>query len=116
MNLVSAPDDALMRSHRVLPAGKLSDFGLIPRPLSLWKDIVQEIRRFSEAIDKTTDTRPFLENVEKRLTFLGQRMIIRDAGEDEYEAILLGLNEFGGLRIRRGNQETVLYSANVFPV
>ncbi len=116
MNLVSAPDDALMRAHRVLPAGKLSDHGVAPRPLTLWGEIVREIRLYVEALDSHTDTRPLLESVEKRLTFLGERVVVRDAGEDDYEATILGLNEFGGLRIRRSDEERVLYSANVFPV
>ena len=68
-----------------------------------------------ERLVQTTSPVEFIRMIDTQMAWIGEKVLIRQLNTDVSEAVILGLAEDGGLRIKKGNTEEVMYSGSVIP-
>lgn len=116
INLVSAPSIPELRDPRALPSGCLLEFGVTLSPLELWQVLLKSIKdhfaRFSDRSSRLT----LIRELEKSLAFIGETGVVTAPQGDEFPAVIEGLSESGGIRVKTQEGEKTLFSGSFFPV
>jgi BirA family transcriptional regulator, biotin operon repressor / biotin---[acetyl-CoA-carboxylase] ligase len=116
VNLVAAPPDSRLRDDFSLPAACAEVAGADKlAPLGLWLRFVDHGRARFEELVSCLSSADFAKIFERRLAWMGEKILLRTTGEDPIAARIIGLAEDGGLRVRRSGKETVIYSGTPVP-
>lgn len=116
LNLVGNPSDDQMREDHSVPASKITFSSSPGGALTLVETLVNRGKSvYAVMLDEIPPTR-FVAMVGNRLAWMGRSVLIQDGGQPPYEAIITGLTPAGGLVVRRGGEETVLFSGSIFPL
>lgn len=115
LNLAESPPDELMREDHSVPAAILQTNDRVLGALTLWETLVNRGKIMYVILLDEIEPPQFLLDVTKRLAWFGQRIVVRERGEDPYHAEIVGISPKGGLIIRRGEREVVLFSGSIFP-
>jgi BirA family biotin operon repressor/biotin-[acetyl-CoA-carboxylase] ligase len=112
-NLHDSPSEMILRLEGSLPATNLAAEGVWQDPLRFWLAILSERRRQPWIVPE--DAEVCREEIEARLAWRGERILVRDPsqGPTAFEAVLLGLEADGSLRVRRGIRILVLRNASI---
>lgn len=115
-NLVSTPDESLLREEHAVPAGNLKALGLPVTPLGLWLELVDFVRICYQASLTQGPPRSVTSLIEPHLCWLGQEVLVREGGENPWPARLIGLAPDGALRVRPADQanERLLTSGSIW--
>lgn len=116
VNLAEFPPDELMREDCSVSAGKLKISGTSFGPLGLLEVLVSRGESvYINLLDEFLPTQ-FISTATERLAWLGRTVLVREGSRSSYEAVIIGLSSHGGLVLRCGGKETVLYSGSIFPL
>lgn len=116
LNIVGCPPESAMRDDHSVPAGKIAIPSMSGGPLTLLENLVNRGKNvYAVMLDEIPPSK-FITMVEKRLAWMGQTIQVREGNEAPYEAVITGLCPKGGLVLRRGGEEAVLYSGSIFPL
>jgi BirA family biotin operon repressor/biotin-[acetyl-CoA-carboxylase] ligase len=85
-------------------------------PLSLWMTLTEKGKSLFEKLIQTLTPAEFIRLIDRQMAWVGKNVLIRQVNTDVFEAIILGLAEDGGLRIKKGDKDEILYSASIIPV
>jgi BirA family biotin operon repressor/biotin-[acetyl-CoA-carboxylase] ligase len=115
LNLLSAPEAAMMRSPHAIPATHLSAAGHWTTPLSLWEDLVDQGTVFTrEVLD--TDIATGISRIQAHMAFLHQTVRVDDHSGGVYHATPTGLGADGGLVLEIGNETKSIRSGSISPL
>jgi biotin-(acetyl-CoA carboxylase) ligase len=84
-------------------------------PLALWATLVEKGKSLFEKLIQTNTPAEFIRMIEPQMAWIGKKVLIRQMNADVFEAVILGLSKDGGLRIKSGNLEKVMYSGSIIP-
>lgn len=116
LNIAGCPSDDEMREDHSAKAGVLKAQSLEGGPLTLLETLVSRGKNvYAIMLDEIPPNR-FICDVERRLAWMGRTIRVREGENISYEAVIAGLSPKGGLVLRRGGEETVLYSGSIFPL
>ena len=112
-NLHASPSEKILRIEGSLPATNLAVEGVRQDPVGFWLAILRE--RGERPWILPEDPKVLSEEIEARLAWRGERISVRDPSEgpEAFDAVLLGLDADGSLRVRRGTRVLVLSSARI---
>jgi BirA family biotin operon repressor/biotin-[acetyl-CoA-carboxylase] ligase len=114
LNLVTAPDAALLRRDRAIEAARLADLGVAEGPLVLWDRLVNFMRGRYERLQTDTGPRAAVRLIQARLAWLGERVAVAEGTGEPYAARILGLAPDGGLILASGaGGEKILYGGQI---
>ena len=115
MNLVSSPDDTMLRNDICMRAGNLARFFQETDFVSLWVNLVSRGRSCYMSLLTSCTPAEFVSMVTPLLAFLRQN-VRTITGEQEYHARLMGLHEDGGLVLEHRGHREILYSGSILPL
>ncbi|EGB13631.1 biotin/acetyl-CoA-carboxylase ligase [Pseudodesulfovibrio mercurii] len=116
LNLADCPKDAQMREDHSVPAAKIGLPFFSGGPVALLGQLVNRGKSvYAVMLDEIPPPR-FISMFESKLAWFGRTILVKEGDESSYEALLAGLSLNGGLVLRRGGVETVLYSGSIFPL
>ena len=115
INLAHAPEDRLLRDQFAVPATHLIREGSHFTPLVLWMTLVTEGKTLFETLVHAATPAEFIKMIDSRMAWVGKKVAIRGMTDDVFEAVILGLSKDGGLRIKKGNSNQVIYSGSIIP-
>ncbi len=115
INLNYSPEDKLLRDAFAVPATHLLDQGFDMSPLTLWTTLVEKGQTLFKKLIQTSTPTQFIKMIVTQMAWVGKKVLIRQMNTDIFEAVILGLAKDGGLRIKKGNIEDVLYSGSILP-
>lgn len=116
VNLASAPAPEQLRKDFKVPAGQFcpSDCGL--GPIGLWRALVNRLKTGYDSLLETFSPSEFLMIFRSRLAWQGRRVLVQEGASVQYEAIVKGISEEGGLVLDHAGREVVLLAGDVIPV
>lgn len=115
INVTYSPEDRLLREEFAVPATHLSDQGYDITPLFLWTTLVEKGKFLLENLIQTATPAEFIKTIDMHMAWVGKNVLVRQVNTDIFEAKILGLAADGGLRIKKGNMESVMYSGSIIP-
>ncbi|RWU05945.1 biotin--[acetyl-CoA-carboxylase] ligase [Pseudodesulfovibrio sp. S3] len=116
LNLTDCPKDVELREDHSVSAAKITIPSFSGGPVKLLENLVNRGKNvYAVMLDEIPPTR-FTAMVESKLAWFGRTILVREGDDISYEAVLSGLSQNGGLVLRRGEKETVLYSGSIFPL
>jgi len=115
INLNYSPKDRLLRDGFAVPATHLLDQGFDMSPLALWMTLVGKGQTLFKKLIQTSTPTQFIQMIDTQMAWIGKKVLIRQMNTDIFDAVILGLAKDGGLRIKKGNIEDVLYSGSILP-
>ena len=113
LNLVSAPSMDELPEHAAIQAGFLGEFGIFLSPLDLWTQIVQAIYRDLPEQSSGKRVTNYVKQFENHMAFIGENVVFDTHDEKDLPAIVLGLDNKGGIRLKTADGERTLYSGRV---
>ncbi len=116
LNLVSCPSVEQLRDQQVIIAGNLSEFGYDFKPLSLWRQIVENSCDFYYKIIREYNFENVIDQIHSCMAFNGSKVRVVDQAIGAYEAEVLGLSSNGGLKLMTDNGAHVIYSGSICPL
>ncbi|WP_338666798.1 biotin--[acetyl-CoA-carboxylase] ligase [Pseudodesulfovibrio methanolicus] len=116
LNLADCPEDAQMREDHSVPAAKIRLPFFSAGPAALLDQLVNQGKTvYAVMLDEIPPPR-FISMFESKLAWFGRTILVKEGDDSSYEALLAGLSLNGGLVLRRGGEESVLYSGSIFPL
>jgi len=115
INVNYSPEDSKLREEFAVPATSLLDQGFEMSPLSLWTALVEKGKFLFEQLIQTLTPAEFVKMIDMQMAWVGKKVLIRQVNADVFDAVILGLAEDGGLRIKKGNIEEIMYSGSITP-
>jgi len=115
ININYSPEDRLLRDQFAVPATNLLDQGYEMSPLALWTTLVEKGKSLFENLIQTATPAEFIKMIDTQMAWVGKNVLIRQVNADVFEAVILGLADDGGLRIKKGSIEEVMYSGSIIP-
>ncbi|MDA3895867.1 MAG: biotin--[acetyl-CoA-carboxylase] ligase [Desulfobacteraceae bacterium] len=116
INVNYSPENSKLREEFAVPATSLLDQGHEMAPLSLWMTLVEKGKFLFEQLIQTLTPSEFIKMIDMQMAWIGKKVLIRQINADIFEAVILGLADDGGLRIKKGHIEEVMYSGSIIPV
>ncbi len=116
INVNDSPEDSKLREEFAVPATHLSDQGYEMSPLFLWTALVEKGKSLFETLVQNTTPAEFIRMIDTQIAWVGKKVLIRQVNADVFEAVIAGLAKDGGLRIKKGNIEEVMYSGSIIPL
>lgn len=115
ININYSPEDRLLRDEFAVPATHLRAQGFDMSPLCLWTTLVEKGQSLFKKLIQTSTPTKFIKMIDMQMAWVGKKVLIRQLNADVFEAKILGLAKDGGLRIKKGDIEDVLYSGSIIP-
>jgi BirA family biotin operon repressor/biotin-[acetyl-CoA-carboxylase] ligase len=116
INVNDSPENSKLREEFAVPATSLLDQGFEMQPLSLWTTLVKKGKFLFEQLIQTLTPAEFVKVIDTQIAWVGKNVLIRQANAEVFDAVILGMAEDGGLRIKKGNIEEVMYSGSIIPL
>lgn len=116
LNLAEAPSDELMREDRSVSAGILQTNVHVGGAVALWETLVIRGRSVYAILLDEMKPADFLSAISDRLAWLGSSVLVREGGDSSYQAEIVGISSEGGLIVRQGGEESVLFSGSIIPL
>ena len=116
LNVCAAPATQMLRDPRALPAAHLNAFGFNPKLLELWTAIIQAVMDSYRSFLQDRGSGKFMNDLENSMACLGERVVFKPHGSEEFAASIAGLTETGGLRLITADGEKTFHSGGFFPV
>jgi BirA family biotin operon repressor/biotin-[acetyl-CoA-carboxylase] ligase len=116
INLASHPPDAVLRNDFAVPATSLLQEGFPVGPLLFWQGFVEFAKHRFHWIVGSLSPEEWLALFDGRLAWRRRKVLVKSGGQAPYEAEILGLCKDGGLRLKKGVNQTVIYSGSLIPV
>lgn len=115
MNLAWAPPDNEMRAEHAPMATTLQNHGLFLDPIALWNAMAGPIKSLLDKAGEPGWQPDLIEQVEKRLAWIGQTVMILASGklENPTRGVVLGLAGDGALLVSIQGKTQVIYSASL---
>ena len=116
INMVSHPEAHVLREALTIPATSLNNEGVMTTPVSLWLEMVKTgKRKFYQIVDSLTPEE-WTAALNRRLAWLGKRVLVRIGRRPPYEATIKELAKDGGLELQVGSASHRIYSGSLLPV
>jgi len=116
INMASHPQAHVLREALTIPATSLNNEGVMTTPVSLWLEMVKTgKRKFYQIVDSLTPE-AWTAALNRRLAWLGKRVLVRIGGRPPYEATIKGLAKDGGLELQAEGKSHTIYSGNISPI
>jgi BirA family biotin operon repressor/biotin-[acetyl-CoA-carboxylase] ligase len=116
LNLVQSPTLDDMRDPRSLSAGHLSESGLSIAPLKIWPVIAQTIKKLSDVYAGGNNHEEMIKSLENIMAFSGENVVFKPLDGMEFSAVISGLSETGGIRLKTTDGEKIFLSGSFTPV
>lgn len=116
INLIESPEDSEMRKDHAAKAGKLDLSAGLNTPLRVWKCLVNRGKNIYTALIDAFSPSEFISLAAERLAWVGRLVLVREGGEQVYQARIMGLSPDGGLILDRNGVKKTLYSGSILPV
>ncbi len=116
INLVASPDDSEMRKDSAAKAGILQLSAGRSTPLGVWKCLVNRSKNIYTALIDAFSPSEFISLAAERLAWVGRLILVREGGDQVYQARIMGLSSDGGLVLDRNGRKETLYSGSILPV
>jgi len=101
INVNYSPEDSKLRSEFAVPATNLLIQGHEMAPLSLWMKLVEKGKSLFEQLIQTLTPSEFIKMIDMQMAWVGKKVLIRQINADVFDAVILGLADDGGLRIKK---------------
>jgi BirA family biotin operon repressor/biotin-[acetyl-CoA-carboxylase] ligase len=115
INVNSSPKDSQLREEFAVCATNLSEQGYGLTPLILWTTLVEKGKSMFETLIQSITPDEFIRIIDTQIAWVGKKVLIRQLNADSFAAVILGLANDGGLRIKKGNRKEVIYSGSIIP-
>lgn len=115
INLISNPGKEQLRNHNVIPAASLKDFGFDFTPFGLWKNLIGRCRDSFKDILETKTPSEFITLLHEYLAFKDKVVNFTDHENKTCKAIVMGLDETGGLKLLINNEIKIVQSGSICP-
>ena len=115
INVAHFPDDRRMREDAAVPATSLAAQGIDTAPLDLWLTLAKNGKKLFESLILALTPLEFVRLADRQMAWMGEKVLIRQTHADVFEAVILGMAEDGGLRIKK-DKEAVIYSGSLLPL
>ena len=116
LNLVQSPTMDDMRDPRCLSAGHLSESGLSVTPMEIWPSILKTIMELFDAYTENKNIENNIKALESIMAFMGQNVVFKPLDGMEFSAVISGLSENGGIRLKTTDGEKIFLSGSFTPV
>jgi BirA family biotin operon repressor/biotin-[acetyl-CoA-carboxylase] ligase len=116
VNLAYAPGPELLREDFKVPAGEFHPCNGVLGPLGLWRSLVNRLETGYTSLLEAFSPSEFLTIFRSRLAWQGRRVLVREGASLQYEAVVRGISEEGGLVLDHAGREVVLLAGDVIPV
>jgi len=116
VNLASAPKPEELRPGHKVVAGQFCASNGTLGPLGLWCALVNRLETVYASLLETFSPDEFLTIFRSRLAWKGRRVLVQEGADVQYEAIVKGISEEGGLVLDHAGREVVLLAGDVIPV
>jgi BirA family biotin operon repressor/biotin-[acetyl-CoA-carboxylase] ligase len=116
LNLVRSPSLNDMRDHGCLSPGHLAEVGLSIPPLKIWPVIAQTIKELSEVYAGGNNLENMIKSLETIMAFTGENVVFKTLDGMEFPAVISGLSETGGIRLKTTDGEKIFLSGSFTPV
>jgi BirA family biotin operon repressor/biotin-[acetyl-CoA-carboxylase] ligase len=115
INVGSSPNSTQLRDDFAVLATNLQDEGINAAPLSLWMAVAEKGRRYWDQLTGSISPDDFIHALKPYLAWIGKSVLVKTPGHKPFEAIVLGISDQGGLIVKTGGTETVLYAGSIIP-
>ncbi len=115
VNTAHFPDARYLREDAAVAATSLAVQGVDLPPLQLWTELVKKGKFLFENLIQSLSPAEFVALLDARMAWIGRTVHIH-ANAEVFEAVILGLAQDGGLRIKKGRTEDVIYSGSIQPL
>lgn len=116
LNLVQSPTSGDMRDHSWLSAGHLAESGLSITPMEIWEIIAKSIMELSDLYAGGNNHEEIIKPLERIMAFGGERVVFKPLDGMEFPAVISGLSETGGIRLKTSDGERIFLSGSFTPV
>jgi len=116
LNLVQSPTMDDMRDPLCLSAGNLSESGLSVTPMEIWPIISKTIMELSDTYTENKNMGKNIKALESIMAFMGQIVVFKPLDRMEFSAVISGLSENGGIRLKTTDGEKIFLSGSLTPV
>ncbi len=116
LNLVSCPSVEQMRDQYSIIAGSLNESGCDFKPLSLWRQIVENSRNLYCKTIREENPENVIEQINSRMAFIDSKVRVTGQAAGSYEAKVQGLSSNGGLKLLTENGAHVIHSGSIYPL
>jgi BirA family biotin operon repressor/biotin-[acetyl-CoA-carboxylase] ligase len=116
LNLTSSPSRKDLSTPESIPAGHLGEWGLFLTPFDLWQNIQQKILEFAGNCAQSLKATDLVKRLEEILAYSGEPVVFRTSDGYEFQAVVSGLSDDGGIRLKTVDGEKTFFSGSLFPV
>ncbi|MBU1169170.1 MAG: biotin--[acetyl-CoA-carboxylase] ligase [Proteobacteria bacterium] len=116
VNLFTSPSMDELNDPRALPPGHLGELGLSVSPLEIWPRMVQAVMDCMTSLSQGTQPADLLKVLENSLAFMGETVVFKPHSAEEFQAVIQGLTETGGIRLKTVNGERTCHNGSLIPV
>jgi len=116
INLAAHPEAQLLSDEFAVAATSFQREGLEARPLTLWRELATAGRKKFFQIVESMTPEEWITVLNQRMAWIGQTVFVKTGRSESYEAMILGLAEDGGLKLKRGPATRVIYSGSLISV
>lgn len=114
MNIKTSPGSFFKDSSFSLPSVSLAEKGIqISNPLVLWESIIDGIYDFFNKRLAKEMPSALINSLIQKLVWLNQEVWLNTPAGKAEKCILKGLSEDGGLILRKGGEERLIYSGSI---
>lgn len=116
LNMSQSPSMEFIRDPGALPAGHLHEWGLTMTPLEIWPVILKEIVNLAAFYSSGNNSKKLVKTMETILAFAGDRVVFHPPDGPEFQAVVSGLSDNGGIRLKTVDGEKTFLSGSCLPV
>lgn len=116
INITFSPEVALLRDDFAVPATNLIDEGADAAPLSLWMKIAESGRHYLKQLTASITPAEFIKALTPYLAWVGQKVLVKTMQQKPLEAVITGISDQGGLMLKVGEKDMVIYAGSIIPV
>jgi BirA family transcriptional regulator, biotin operon repressor / biotin---[acetyl-CoA-carboxylase] ligase len=115
INLVFSPDSSQLRNDFAVRATNLQNEGCKASPLSLWMEVAEKGRQYWNQLTGSVSPDDFISALRPYMAWMGKKVLVKTIGQNPFAAIIVGISSQGGLIVKAGGKETVVYAGSIIP-
>jgi BirA family biotin operon repressor/biotin-[acetyl-CoA-carboxylase] ligase len=115
INVAFSPDSSQLRNDFAVHATNLQKEGVNTSPLSLWLEIAEKGRLYWQQMTGTVSPEDFISALKPFLAWVGEKVLVKTMQQEPFEAVITGISDQGGLILKAGGKETVIFAGSIIP-
>jgi BirA family transcriptional regulator, biotin operon repressor / biotin---[acetyl-CoA-carboxylase] ligase len=115
INIVFSPDSSQLRNDFAVQATNLKDEGADTAPLSLWMEIAEKGHQYWNQLTGSVSPDNFINALKPYIAWIGEKVLVKTIQQEPFEAVITGISDQGGLIVKKGGKEAVIYAGSIIP-